>query len=128
MTRRSQIFVFPESIRSMSLIKSKKRVAHHGEVFTPVWMVEAMLDLVKGETERIDSRFLESACGSGNFRDEANVSQLVCLANLETLNSHFIHQGLVQSERLKLLNQTAIQQMKLLSADAGVRRLEGKKP
>jgi hypothetical protein len=59
----------------------------------------------------------------GNIRDEANVSQLVCLANLETLNSHFIHQGLVQSERLKLLNQTAIQQMKLLSADAGVRRL-----
>jgi hypothetical protein len=36
-------------------------------VFTPSWMVEAMLDLVKGESERIDSRFLESACGSGNF-------------------------------------------------------------
>lgn len=51
----------------MSLIKSKKRVADHGEVFTPAWMVEAMLDLVKGETERIDSRFLEPACGSGNF-------------------------------------------------------------
>lgn len=51
----------------MSLIKSKKRVADHGEVFTPAWMVDAMLDLVKGETERIDSRFLESACGSGNF-------------------------------------------------------------
>jgi hypothetical protein len=51
----------------MSLIKSKKRVADHGEVFTPPWMVEAMLDLVKGETERIDSRFLEPACGSGNF-------------------------------------------------------------
>lgn len=49
------------------LIKSKKRVADHGEVFTPAWMVEAMLDLVKGETERIDSRFLEPACGSGNF-------------------------------------------------------------
>src|SRR5580693_4096846 len=51
----------------MNLIKSKKRVAHHGEVFTPLWMVEAMLDLVKDETERIDSRFLEPACGSGNF-------------------------------------------------------------
>src|SRR5712671_466633 len=51
----------------MSLIKSKKRVADHGEVFTPPWIVEAMLDLVKGETERIDSRFLEPACGSGNF-------------------------------------------------------------
>jgi hypothetical protein len=51
----------------MSLIRSKERVANHGEVFTPPWLVEAMLDLVKGETERIDSRFLESACGSGNF-------------------------------------------------------------
>ncbi len=51
----------------MNLVKSKKRVADHGEVFTPEWMVEAMLDLVKDETERIDSRFLEPACGSGNF-------------------------------------------------------------
>ncbi len=51
----------------MSLIKSKKRVADHGEVFTPAWLVEAMLDLVKDETQRIDSRFLEPACGSGNF-------------------------------------------------------------
>ena len=51
----------------MNLIKSKKRVADHGEVFTPQWLVEKMLDLVKGETERIDSRFLEPACGSGNF-------------------------------------------------------------
>jgi hypothetical protein len=51
----------------MSLVKSKQRVADHGEVFTPAWMVEAMLDLVKDESERIDSRFLEPACGSGNF-------------------------------------------------------------
>lgn len=51
----------------IKLIKSKQRIADHGEVFTPAWMVEAMLDLVKGETERIDSRFLEPACGSGNF-------------------------------------------------------------
>ena len=51
----------------MSLVKSKQRVADHGEVFTPAWMVEAMLDLVKDETERMDSRFLEQACGSGNF-------------------------------------------------------------
>lgn len=51
----------------MSLVKSKQRVADHGEVFTPAWMVEAMLDLVKGETKRIDSRFLEPACGIGNF-------------------------------------------------------------
>ncbi|MDI6712940.1 MAG: N-6 DNA methylase [Anaerosomatales bacterium] len=51
----------------MNLIKSKQRVADHGEVFTPPWLVDAMLDLVRGETERIDSRFLEPACGSGNF-------------------------------------------------------------
>ncbi len=52
---------------SLGLVKSKQRVADHGEVFTPPWMVQAMLDLVKDETERIDSRFLEPACGSGNF-------------------------------------------------------------
>jgi hypothetical protein len=51
----------------MSLIRSKTRVADHGEVFTPHWMVEKMLDLVKGETDRLDARFLEPACGSGNF-------------------------------------------------------------
>ena len=48
-------------------IISRKRIADHGEVFTPAWMVEAMLNMVKDETERIDSRFLEPACGSGNF-------------------------------------------------------------
>lgn len=42
-------------------------MADHGEVFTPPWLVEAMLDLVKDESERIDARFLEPACGSGNF-------------------------------------------------------------
>ncbi|MBU2738670.1 KilA-N domain-containing protein [Acidithiobacillus concretivorus] len=62
----------------------------------------------------------------GNIRDEANVSQLVCLANLETLNAHFIHQGLPQPERLKILNQTAIHQMKLLLADRNVKQLEEK--
>ena len=62
----------------------------------------------------------------GNIRDEANVAQLVCLANLEALNAHLIHQGVAQSQRLKLLNQTAIQQMKVLTTDSGVRRLEAK--
>ena len=51
----------------MQHVKSKQRVADHGEVFTPAWLVEEMLDLVKSKTERIDSRFLEPACGSGNF-------------------------------------------------------------
>lgn len=49
------------------LVKSKQRVADHGEVFTPAWMVEDMLNLIKDETERIDARVLEPACGSGNF-------------------------------------------------------------
>lgn len=53
--------------KTTKLIKSKKRVTDHGEVFTPNWLVEAMLDLVKDETERLDARFLEPACGSGNF-------------------------------------------------------------
>lgn len=63
----------------MRLIRSKERVADHGEVFTPLWMVDAMLDLVKGETERIDSRFLEPACGSGNFLVEVLVRKLTAV-------------------------------------------------
>lgn len=51
----------------MDLIKSKQRVVDHGEVFTPAWLVDEMLDLVKEEMERIDARVLEPACGSGNF-------------------------------------------------------------
>lgn len=51
-------------------VKSKERVASHGEVFTAPREVNAMLDLVKQETERIDSRFLEPACGDGNFLAE----------------------------------------------------------
>jgi hypothetical protein len=56
-----------ESQLSSGLVRSRQRVADHGEVFTPPWLVDDMLDLVKAETERIDSRFLEPACGSGNF-------------------------------------------------------------
>lgn len=67
----------------------------------------------------------ENPGNKGNIRDEANAAQLVCLANLETLNAHFIQQGLPQAERLQLLNQTAIGQMKLLLADTGVRKLDG---
>lgn len=51
----------------MGLVKSKQRVADHGEVFTPLELVEAMIGLVEDEAQRIDSRFLEPACGSGNF-------------------------------------------------------------
>jgi hypothetical protein len=51
----------------VNLTKSKKRVRDHGEVFTPDFVVEDMLDLVINETQRIESRFLEPACGDGNF-------------------------------------------------------------
>ncbi|MCL2153304.1 MAG: hypothetical protein FWH57_10180 [Oscillospiraceae bacterium] len=53
-----------------SQTKSKQRIMDHGEVFTAEREVNAMLDLVKRQTERIDSRFLEPACGDGNFLAE----------------------------------------------------------
>ncbi len=59
-----------EEIKQDKQVKSKQRVADHGEVFTNEREVNAMLDLVKHETERIDSRFLEPACGNGNFLAE----------------------------------------------------------
>ena len=61
----------------------------------------------------------------GNIRDFANVSQLVCLANMETLNAHFINEGLNQKDHLVKLNRIAIQQMRLLTSDASIKRLEG---
>ena len=51
------------AIEDETLVKSRQRVSDHGEVFTTSWMVQDMLDLVKDESERIDSRFLEPACG-----------------------------------------------------------------
>lgn len=54
----------------MDQIKSKRRVAEHGEVFTAKREIEGMLDLVINETDRIESRFLEPACGNGNFLAE----------------------------------------------------------
>ena len=64
----------------------------------------------------------------GNIRDQATGAQLVCLSNLENLNALFIGQALPQSERLTRLNQIAIQQMKLLTADERTPQLpEGKK-
>ncbi|OGP64463.1 MAG: DNA-binding protein [Deltaproteobacteria bacterium RBG_13_47_9] len=64
----------------------------------------------------------------GNIRDYADVSQLVCLSNLENLNALFIQEKSLQAERLRKLNQIAIQQMKLLTEDSSIRQLEvGKK-
>ena len=63
-------------------IKSRERVASHGEVFTADREVNVMLDLVKQETERIDSRFLEPACGNGNFLAEILRRKLSVVNNL----------------------------------------------
>jgi len=60
----------------------------------------------------------------GNIRDYANVSQLVCLSNLENLNALFIQEKTPQPERLRKLNRIAIQQMRLLTSDTGIKRLE----
>jgi hypothetical protein len=60
----------------------------------------------------------------GNIRDQANISQLICLSNLENLNALFIQEKMPRSERLMKLNQIAIQQMKLLTEDTGVQQLE----
>ena len=63
----------------------------------------------------------------GNIRDYANISQLICLSNMENLNALFINEKILQSERLAKLNQVAIQQMRLLTDDSGVKRIEGRK-
>ncbi len=62
-------------------VKSKQRVADHGEVFTSEREVNAMLDLVKDETERIESTFLEPACGNGNFLAEVLRRKLAVVEN-----------------------------------------------
>lgn len=61
-------------------VKSRKRVQEHGEVFTNEREVNAMLDMVKQETERIESRFLEPACGNGNFLAEVLRRKLAVVA------------------------------------------------
>ena len=60
----------------------------------------------------------------GNIRDYANISQLICLSNLENLNAHFIRESISQKERLGKLNLIAIYQMKLLIFDKNVAKLE----
>lgn len=60
----------------------------------------------------------------GNIRDYATINQLICLSNMENLNSVFINDGLPQSERLEKLNKIAIQQMQVLENTGGLRFLE----
>jgi hypothetical protein len=63
----------------------------------------------------------------GNIRDTADVAQLVCLSNLETLNAHFIQEKIPQPERLIRLNKIAIEQMRILVGDSIIKKLEGGK-
>ncbi|MEA3352927.1 MAG: KilA-N domain-containing protein [Campylobacterota bacterium] len=62
----------------------------------------------------------------GNIRDYADVYQLVCLANLESLNAHFINENIPQEQRIKKLNEVAIKQMSILLSDDNIKKLESK--
>ena len=69
-------------------MRSRQRVADHGEVLTPAWLVEDMLSLLGEESERIDARFLEPACGSGNFLVPV-LRRKLATVHLEYANSEF---------------------------------------
>lgn len=75
-------------------VKSRQRVVDHGEVFTAEREVKAMCDLVKQETERIESRFLEPACGNGNFLAE------VLTRKLAVVRKHTLFLGLLKARKL----------------------------
>jgi len=88
-------------------IKSKQRVSDHGEVFTSEREVNAMLDLVKQETERIDSRFLEPACGNGNFLVE------ILRRKLEIVENRYIKSQL-EFERYAIIAISSIYGVEIL--------------
>ena len=98
--------------------KSKQRVRDHGEVFTQEREVNAMLDFVKNETERIESRFLEPACGNGNFLAP------ILERKLEIVRKKY---GLVQNEfeRMGILAVSSIYGVELLqdNVEACIKRL-----
>ena len=75
----------PSNENTKSQIKSRQRVAQHGEVFTNPREVNAMLDLVRDESFRLDSRFLEPACGDGNFLIEILRRKLSLLKDIKSL-------------------------------------------
>ena len=113
----------------MNLMKSKQRVAEHGEVFTPPWLVQAMLDLVKDETERIDARFLEPACGSGNFLVPILQRKLAAVelkfGRSEFDRRHFALYGLMCTYGIELLPDNAAEcRANMLAVFAEYLRLE----
>lgn len=93
------------------LVKSKQRVADHGEVFTPTHVVEAMLDLVKEESESIDSRFLEPACGEGNFLKQVLLRKLATVQDRYGKNEferrHYALLALMSVYGIELLEDNA---------------------
>jgi len=94
-----------------SQVKSKHRVANYGEVLTPEHIVNAMLDLVKQETERIDSRFLEPACGTGNFLIEILQRKLKVV-------EHRYGKSQLEYERYAILAVSSIYGIELLEDNA----------
>ena len=75
-----------EHFDTITFVKSRQRIIDHGEVFTPPALVNSMLDLVAQECERIDSRFLEPACGDGNFLAEVLRRKLLTVDLKHTRN------------------------------------------
>lgn len=97
----------------MDQVRSRQRVIDHGEVFTPRWMVDAMLDLVKDESERIESRFLEPACGSGNFLIPVLERKLTTVkarySKSEFENPHFALLALMSIYGIELLEDNTVE-------------------
>ena len=81
-------------------IKSKERVTEHGEVYTSEREVNNMLDLVKQETERLDSRFLEPACGDGNFLIKVLERKMNVLLSRYKKNQYEIEKNSVVSKQV----------------------------
>ena len=100
-----------EEIIIENQVKSKKRVADHGEVFTGNKEVNAMLDLVKQETENIDSRFLEPACGTGNFLVEILRRKLAIVERRYSKNQ-------IEYERYSIAALCSIYGVEILSDNA----------
>jgi len=97
----------PEDINTNNQVKSRQRITDHGEVFTSEREVNAMLDLVKQETERIDSRFLEPACGTGNFLVEILKRKLTVVENRYSKNQ-------LEYERYAIIALSSIYGVELL--------------
>lgn len=98
-------------MKTETQVKSKERVSEHGEVFTAEREVNAMLDLVKHETERIESRFLEPACGNGNFLAE------VLRRKLKVVNDRY-SKNQIEWERYAAITVSSIYGVDILEDNA----------